>query len=69
MAFTTSFHSSYGTVSEADKSAMKLSSPLAIDNNVTTQTALAAYEQGVGLCRGGIKKRRGGCTYGFACTQ
>ncbi|TCC92554.1 pectate lyase [Pedobacter hiemivivus] len=39
------FHSSYGTVSDADKLAIKLNTPLAIDNNVTTHTALAAYDK------------------------
>ena len=37
------FHSSYGTVSDADKAAMKLAAPLQINNNVTTHTAQAAY--------------------------
>lgn len=39
------FHSSYGTVSESDKLGIKLNAPLAIDNNVTTHTALAAYDK------------------------
>jgi len=37
------FHSSYGTVSDADKAAMKLAAPHPINNNVTTHTAQAAY--------------------------
>jgi hypothetical protein len=37
------FHSSYGVVPDADKAAMKLNAPLAIDNNVTTHTAQDAY--------------------------
>ncbi|HUR67063.1 MAG TPA: hypothetical protein VMZ03_12005 [Chitinophagaceae bacterium] len=37
------FHSSYGTVSDADKAAMKLTSPLLINSNVTTHTAQTAY--------------------------
>ena len=39
------FHSSYGTVSESDKTAMRLSTPHPFDNNVTTHTALTAYER------------------------
>ncbi|WP_205945938.1 pectate lyase family protein [Pedobacter hiemivivus] len=39
------FHSSYGTISDADRLAMKLNIPLAIDNNVTTHTALQAYDK------------------------
>lgn len=38
------FHSSYGTVSEADKAAMRLSSPLS-PGEVTTHTAQKAYEK------------------------
>ena len=38
------FHGSYGTVSEADKAAMRLSEPHPIHNNVTTHTAEQAYE-------------------------
>jgi hypothetical protein len=37
------FHSSYGTVSDADKIAMKLAAPLQINNNVTTHTAQIAF--------------------------
>ncbi|MCX2680001.1 pectate lyase [Galbibacter sp. EGI 63066] len=39
------FHSKYGTVSEEDKAAMRLSEPLDIKNNVTTHTAQDAYEK------------------------
>jgi hypothetical protein len=39
------FHSSYGTVSDADKLAMMLASPLEISGNVTTHTAVVAYER------------------------
>lgn len=39
------FHNSYGTVSEADKTAMKRTAPLEINNNVITHTALMAYER------------------------
>lgn len=38
-------HSSYGTVSTADKAAMKLSEPHAIENNVKTHTAEQAYQK------------------------
>lgn len=37
------FHSSYGTVSETDKAAMKRDTEHPIDNNVTTHTAEIAY--------------------------
>jgi hypothetical protein len=39
------FHSSYGTVSEADKIAMRMTEPHPINNNVKTQTAEAAYQK------------------------
>lgn len=39
------FHGSYGTVSDADKSAMRMNAPFPIDNNIATQTALAAYDK------------------------
>ncbi len=39
------FHSSYGTVSDADKVAMKLTESLDINNNVFTHTALVAYDK------------------------
>ncbi|EJF11359.1 hypothetical protein [Pontibacter sp. BAB1700] len=39
------FHGSYGTVSAADKAAMRLESPHPINNNVTTHTAEVAYER------------------------
>ncbi|WP_207431592.1 FlgD immunoglobulin-like domain containing protein [Sabulibacter ruber] len=38
------FHSSYGTVSDADKAAMRRSEPHPIQNNVTTHSAEEAYE-------------------------
>ncbi|ALI98451.1 pectinesterase family protein [Rufibacter tibetensis] len=38
------FHGSYGTVSEADKAAMKLSEPHPIGGNVVTHAATEAYE-------------------------
>lgn len=39
------FHGSYGTVSEEDKAAMRLSEPHNINNNVNTHTALVAYDK------------------------
>ena len=39
------FHSKYGTVSNEDKAAMRLISPLDIENNVVTHTAQQAYEK------------------------
>ncbi|MHA6249315.1 pectate lyase family protein [Pontibacter sp. CAU 1760] len=39
------FHGSYGTVSEADKAAIRLTAPHPIHNNVTTHTATDAYER------------------------
>lgn len=39
------FHSSYGTVTDAEKEAMKMEEPHDIHNNVTTQTAEIAYEK------------------------
>ncbi len=42
------FHSSYGTVSEAEKAAMRISQPHPVNDNVTTYDATTAYEQVVG---------------------
>ncbi len=39
------FHSSYGTVSQEDKDAMKIDAPHNIENNVYTHTAQEAYEK------------------------
>ena len=39
------FHGSYGTVSEADKAAIRLMEPHPIQNNVTTHTAEEAYQR------------------------
>lgn len=55
------FHSSYSTVSEADKTALRLSEPLPT-NNVTTHTAQVAYEKvltyaGASLKRDGVDER------------
>lgn len=39
------YHNSYGTVSDAEKVAMKLNMPLPIHNNVTTHSAVTAFER------------------------
>lgn len=39
------FHSSYGTVSESDKAAMRLSQPHPVNDNVVTYEAAKAYQQ------------------------
>lgn len=56
------FHSSYGTVSDVDKLAMRLALPLDIKNNVTTHTALVAYDRvlkygGANLVRDAVDTR------------
>lgn len=56
------FHGSYGTVSTADKAAMRLESPHPINNNVTTHTAEVAYERvldfaGASLVRDAVDQR------------
>lgn len=56
------FHSSYGTVSEEDKAAMKIDEPHDINDNVTTHTAQEAYEKvldygGASLSRDVIDER------------
>lgn len=50
------FHSSYGTVSEADKTAMKLSSPLPVNNNLVTYTAEKAYQQVLAFAGANLKR-------------
>ncbi|WEK34287.1 MAG: pectate lyase [Candidatus Pseudobacter hemicellulosilyticus] len=50
------FHNSYGTVSESDKAAMRLSQPHPINNNVTTYTAEKAYEQVLGYVGASLKR-------------
>jgi hypothetical protein len=42
------FHSSYGTVSEAEKAAIRINQPHPVNDNVTTYDATRAYEQVVG---------------------
>ena len=56
------FHSSYGTVSEPDKAAMRKGEPFSIDDNVTTHSAALAYERvlayaGASLKRDAVDKR------------
>jgi len=50
------FHSSYGTVSAADKVAMKLTSPHPVNNNVTTHTAQTAYARVLDFCGAALKR-------------
>lgn len=56
------FHSSYGTVSEADKLAMRKTEPHLIDGNVTTHSAVDAYQRvlsyaGASLTRDAVDER------------
>ncbi len=56
------FHSSYGTVSEADKQKMRMTTPHNISNNVKTDSALEAYERvlkfgGASLVRDAVDTR------------
>ena len=50
------FHSSYGTVSDADKAAMRLWEPHPINNNVTTHTAKVAYYKVLGFAGASLKQ-------------
>ncbi|WP_442795762.1 pectate lyase family protein [Pelobium manganitolerans] len=50
------FHSSYGTVSEADKAKMKLSSPHPTNNNVSTQTAQKAFASVLDFAGASLKR-------------
>lgn len=50
------FHNSYGTVSLTDKNAMKLTSPLPVDNNVTTHTAQVAYQRVLDFAGASLKR-------------
>jgi len=56
------FHSSYGTVTDFEKEEMRLSEPNDIGDNVTTHTALVAYEKvveygGASLIRDAVDNR------------
>ncbi|MDQ2656735.1 MAG: pectate lyase, partial [Bacteroidota bacterium] len=56
------FHNSYGTVSDADKAAMRIGAPHPINNNVTTHPAVVAYDKvlsfsGASLKRDAVDKR------------
>ncbi|MCO6489653.1 MAG: pectate lyase, partial [Phaeodactylibacter sp.] len=56
------FHSSYGTVSQADKEAMRLAQPHPIDGNVATHSPQVAYEKvlefgGASLVRDPVDER------------
>jgi len=50
------FHNSYGTVSQVDKDAMKLTSPLPTDNNVTTHIAATAYQRVLDFAGASLKR-------------
>jgi hypothetical protein len=50
------FHSSYGTVSDADKAAMRLSEPHSVNDNVTTHTAQGAYEKVLAYAGASLKR-------------
>jgi hypothetical protein len=50
------FHSSYGVVLDADKTAMRMAGPHPIDSNVTTHTAHAAYERVLAFAGASLKR-------------
>ncbi|HEY9044885.1 MAG TPA: pectate lyase [Ohtaekwangia sp.] len=50
------FHNSYGTVSDADKAAIKLSEPHPINNNVTTHSPQVAYERVLAYSGASLKR-------------
>lgn len=50
------FHNSYGIISQSDKDAMKLSSPLPTNNNITTHTAQVAYQRVLNYAGASFKK-------------
>lgn len=50
------FHSSYGTVSESDKIAMRLAQPHQTNNNVKTQTAELAYQKVLNFAGASLKR-------------
>ncbi len=50
------FHSSYGTVSQADKDAMKLAVPLSTGDNVTTHSAELAYQRVLDYAGASLKR-------------
>ena len=50
------FHGSYGTVSATDKTAMKLTAPHPINNNVTTHTAEVAYQRVLDFAGASLKR-------------
>lgn len=50
------FHSSYGTVSEADKIAMRMKEPHPTSNNVKTQTAELAYQKVLDFAGASLKR-------------
>ncbi len=50
------FHSNYGTVSEADKIAMRMTEPHPTNNNVKTQTAELAYQKVLDFAGASLKR-------------
>jgi hypothetical protein len=50
------FHSSYGTITDAEKAAMKLSAPHPISDNVITQTAQDAYQRVLNYAGASLKR-------------
>ena len=50
------FHSSYGTVPEADREDMRLSAPHPVNGNVTTHTAQEAYAKVLDLAGASLKR-------------
>ena len=50
------FHGSYGTVSEADKEAMRIAAEHPIENNVTTHAAQVAYERVLDFAGASLKR-------------
>ncbi len=50
------FHGSYGTVSDADKAAMRMSEPHPINNNVTTHAPGIAYEKVLAFSGASLKR-------------
>jgi hypothetical protein len=50
------YHNSYGTVPENEKATMKLSIPLPVNNNVTTHSALIAYDRVLDFAGASLKR-------------
>lgn len=50
------YHNSYGTISDAEKSAMHLLNPLPVNNNVTTLSATTAYTKVLDFAGASLKR-------------